>query len=409
MKKSEEFLKKYNMHHSQTDMEELILAHVEELKKARKGESSSISVIPSYFDLENYDESIHKVIAVDAGGTNLRIALVSFEEDEEPFVASKERYGMPGRDKRISSEDFFNELGELIDVIGDASDHIGISFAYKGQITPEKDYIIYKMCKEVDIPDIDGKSLADGINSYFIKKYGKAKKISAVNDTSACLIGSVSNTDLINNGACIGMVLGTGFNICYKEHMKNVKGFENSDKSDIVITESGFFDKIKRGAFDIKIDNESIIPGDHVYEKMISGKYLPIIYNECMKKALEDGYIASDEFIEEHADGRYLNHLLSIQPQDEEAEFAIEICSEICRRSAMLAAANVIGAVLVSVTDNKTAVIVPEGSTVLKMKDFLNNFEGYLTEYLTKKHGISFQIVTAENNVLKGTAKAVLM
>ena len=117
MKKSEEFLKKYNMHHSQTDMEELILAHFEELKKARKGESSSISVIPSYFDLENYDESIHKVIAVDAGGTNLRIALVSFEEDEEPFVASKERYGMPGRDKRISSEDFFNELGELIDVI----------------------------------------------------------------------------------------------------------------------------------------------------------------------------------------------------------------------------------------------------------------------------------------------------
>lgn len=409
MNKCDEFLKKYNMHWSQVDAEKLINSFIDEIGKARKKEESSISMIPSYLNLTSIDKSINKVVAVDAGGTNLRVSLVDIDDNNEPVIVSKDRYGMPGKDKQITAEDFFKELVDIIGVYSDTASHMGISFAYKGEITPEKDYIIYKMCKEVDITGIDGMSLSDGINTQYEKKYNKRLNISSVNDTTACLIGTVSNADIANFGACIGMVLGTGFNICYKENMKRVDGFSNEDKYDIVVTEAGFFDKLGRGVFDEKIDNESMLPYDHYFEKMISGKYLPIIYNECMKKALEEGIINSDEFIEEHCDGRYLNYLLEKDADTEEEIFAKSMSENICKRAALLAAASVAATVIASVENVKTAIIVPEGSTVLKMKDFLKNFECFLNEYLTDRHGISFRIQTAENSVLKGTSKAVLM
>lgn len=409
MDKCDEFLKRYNMHWSQVDVENLINNFIDEIKKARNNEESSISMIPSYLNLSTIDKSIEKVVAVDAGGTNLRVSLVDMDDNNEPFIVSKDRYGMPGKEKQITAEEFFKELVDIIGMYSDTTDCMGISFAYKGKITPEKDYIIYKMCKEVDISGIDGKSLSDGINEQYEKKYGKRMNISSVNDTTACLIGTVSNADIANFGACIGMVLGTGFNICYKENMKRTLSDSDEDKYDIIITEAGFFDKVSRGVLDEKIDNESMLPYDHYFEKMISGKYLPVIYNECMKKALEEGLISNDEFIEEHCDGRYLNYLLEKDANTEDELFAKSMSENICKRSAILAAASVAATVIASIEEVKTAIIVPEGSTVLKMKDFMKNFECFLNEYLTDKYGISFVIQTAENSVLKGTAKAVLM
>lgn len=409
MNKCDEFLKRYNMHWTQIDAQNLIENFIDEIQKSRNKQESSISMIPSYLNLTQVDKTVEKVVAVDAGGTNLRVSLVDMDENHEPYIVSKDRYGMPGKDKQITAEEFFKELVDIIGMYSDSTEYMGISFAYKGEITPEKDYIIYKMCKEVDITGIDGKSLSDGINEQYEKKYNKRLKISSVNDTTACLIGTVSNADIANFGACIGMVLGTGFNICYKENMKRVKGSSDSDLYDIVVTEAGFFDKLDRGVFDEKIDNESMIPYDHYFEKMISGKYLPIIYNECMKKALEEGLISDDEFIEEHCDGRYLNYLLEKDAMSEDEMFAKAVSENICKRSALLAALSVAATVIASVENVKTAIIVPEGSTVLKMKDFMKNFEYFLNEYLTDKHGISFVIQTAENSVLKGTAKAVLM
>ena len=400
MRETFDYLRGLSQDPDHIDCDKLLDAFMEELCAAERGEESSLSHIPSFLAASRRAETPRRVAAVDAGGTNLRIAVLESEGGGVPSIVSVKKYPMPGRDRPLSADEFFDTLAGLIDTDAPGIPDVGISFAYKGEITPGGDYIIEGMCKEVTVIGIEGRSLAEGLNDAFSRRGTSGRRIRTVNDTAACLMGSVSRQELFSCGAAVGMVLGTGFNICYRLDLKS----DDDIAPDIIVTESGFFDKIPRGEIDIELDRSSAIPGDHITEKMISGRYLSEIFNLVMDRAQRDGISVSPERAE---DSSYLDGLLRYSDED---SFERRVASGIVRRSAMIASVCVAASVIYSMReDSSDAVIVVEGSTVLRMCGFMDIFTGMLDRILTEKRGISYRIFSGDDSVLTGTAGAAMM
>ena len=173
---------------------------------------------------------------------------------------------------------------------------------------------------------------------------------------------------------------------------------------DIIVTESGFFDKIPREWVDLELDRGSAIPGDHIAEKMISGRYLSEIFNRLMDRAEREGMRVSPE---RAGDSSYLDALLR-GPEDD--SFERRAAARIVRRSAMIASVCVAASALYSMREGGSdAVIVVEGSTVLRMCGFLDIFTGMLDRILTQERGITYEIFSGDDSVLTGTAGAAMM
>ena len=382
------------------DYRELLGSFIGELTAAEAGKDSSLSFIPSYLAPSSDTKKQSRVAAVDAGGTNLRIAVLEASEGGVPVIVSASKYDMPGRDKALSSEVFFDTLAELMDTDAPCIPDVGVSFAYKGVITPEGDYIIEGMCKEVTVIGIEGKSLVGGLNAAFERRGSSPRRIRTVNDTAACLMGCVPSRRLFGCGSAVGMVLGTGFNICFRKDIS----LDDDIAPDIIVTESGFFDRIPRGKVDLELDEKSAIPGDHIAEKMISGRYLSEIFNMVMDRAVSDGITADRGRAD---DSGYLDMLLRTRG---EGDFARDTAYYIVKRSAMIAAVCVAASVIYSMREGGSdAVIAVEGSTVLRMCGFMDIFREMLDSILTKERGIRWEIMSGADSVLTGTAGAALM
>lgn len=394
-----EYMKRFSQEMGAIDYDVLLTSFIDELRLSEEGRESSLSYIPSYLSPAGRQRIPRRVAAVDAGGTNLRIAVLSAEEEQVPKIISVKKYPMPGRDRPLEAEEFFDTLAALMDTDAPDIGDVGVSFAYKGSITPEGDYIIDGMCKEVTVNGIEGKSLVKGLNDAFLRRGSAQRRIRTVNDTAACLMGCIPVKRLFEAGSAVGMVLGTGFNICYRKDDRTGDG----TPPDIIITESGFFDRIPRGMIDIELDQNSAIPGDHIAEKMISGKYLSEIFNLLMDHAAQEGLTEDTGRAEDSA---YLDALL----RSGEDTFAAGLARQIVERSARIAAVCVAGSVIASMREGGCdALIAVEGSTVLRMYGFMDIFRGMLDRLLMEERGITYGIFSGDESVLTGTASAALM
>ena len=76
--KAKEFLAKHRMGYDTIVLENEIDEYIDEMKKGLCGEPSSLLMLPSYLALQNDVQREKPVLCVDAGGTNLRIAVAKF-------------------------------------------------------------------------------------------------------------------------------------------------------------------------------------------------------------------------------------------------------------------------------------------------------------------------------------------
>ena len=76
-----EFIRKHKMEYTSIDVKNEMDTYIDEMKKGLCGEKSSLLMIPSYITLKSEVKREKPVICVDAGGTNLRVAVAKFSED----------------------------------------------------------------------------------------------------------------------------------------------------------------------------------------------------------------------------------------------------------------------------------------------------------------------------------------
>ena len=190
MEKAEIFLGAHKLRASDIDMDNLVELFHSEMLKGLKGEKSSLRMIPTYIEAENEFLKDTPVVAIDAGGTNFRAALVKFTSQGKLETDQVVSGSMPGLDREVSKKEFFDVMAGHIRQMAEKAERIGFCFSYPTEIFPDKDGRLLQFCKEVQAPEvigqIIGKSLLEALGS-------PEKKIVLLNDTVATLLAGKSH------------------------------------------------------------------------------------------------------------------------------------------------------------------------------------------------------------------------
>ncbi|MBN2544561.1 MAG: hexokinase [Spirochaetes bacterium] len=422
-KKVERFLKKYNLHHSLINIDHYSNLFIKEMKKGLLQKRSSLKMLPTFINTKEKIQSGQKIIVIDAGGTNLRIALVEFNKSFIPDVTYLKNFKMPGYKKEISSHDFFKMLKYYLKPIENLSGKIGFCFSYPTESNSDKDGKVISFSKEISINGLKGNYLGNTLNSYFKHK----KKIIVLNDTVAALLSGLIYKEK-KYDSYIGFILGTGTNCGYIGDYYNVKNRINYTQQ-VINIESGNFNKIKRGMIDIELDNNTDNPNSYTLEKMISGQYLGSLINSALKYAVHQnlfdknsGYkllkidnISTKE-LSDFLDNPFSSENIlsaSLDKKDDDNRVTLFLLIDNFIERAAKISAFILSAVSIYLNKGKNPIkpicFVCEGTTFNKLNNlkFKTNF--YLKNYLEHNKKIFFDIININNATLIGSAVAALI
>jgi hexokinase len=419
------FLKEHRLRACDIDMDNLVAIFHSEMLKGLSGEKSTLRMIPTYIEAENEFLKNTSVVAIDAGGTNFRSSLVSFNSEGKLEMGSIKNFRMPGLEKEVSKKEFFETMAGFIRPIAVKAGRIGFCFSYPTEIFPDKDGRLLQFCKEVQAPEvvgqIIGKSLLEALNT-------PEKKIVLLNDTVATLLAGKSASFARSYDSYIGFILGTGTNTCYIEANRNIlKNPElDPDKSMIINVESGNFGKAPRTDFDIAFDNTTMNPGNYTFEKMFSGGYFGGLCLFVLKAAAREGIFTNQisrcldnirELSAEEANSYVANInlkenvLTKCFTDEEDKKKSLYIIDNMIDRSARLVAANLAAVVLKTgkgTKPDRPVLMTIEGTTFYKLHNLKERFETYFTEYLHGDRKRYAEFTEVEQSSLIGAALAGL-
>lgn len=428
----DEYLRNYNMHPEDISIEELTEEILNDMRRGLSGEKSSLPMLPTYIETEKEIPSNKPVIVLDAGGTNLRIALVYFDSKKKPVIEDLITRRMPGSDREVTGEDFFYELAGALRPHLEKSDRIGFCFSYPSEMKPDKDGRVLKFSKEIRISGVIGKPIGKGLAEAIEKQGFKNKKrVVLLNDTVATLLAGRCLMAARIFDSYIGFIYGTGTNCCYIEKNENIKKLEDWNKSgeQIINVEAGSFSPSRRGFFEIEADKKTINPGDYKLEKMIAGRYFGMVCAEALHKAFDDGLIDRgileevdlssftldtkdiNEFLLNSQSGNtFISWLFSKASERQKAILGL-LFLRLVERASRITAAVLSAASIKSgrgLNPLRPILIIIEGTTYNFLRTLKQNTEFYLKKYLTDTRDVYFETASVENATLIGAAVAGL-
>jgi hexokinase len=426
MEKADRFLKDHRLRACDIEMDFLVELFLSEMKKGLKGEQSSLRMIPTYIEAENEFLKETPVIAIDAGGTNFRSALISFKTDGNLEIEGLENKLMPGLDREVTKTEFFQTMAGYIEQFAGRSNRIGFCFSYPTEIFPDKDGRLLQFCKEVRAPEvvgqIIGKSLLEALGS-------KEKMIVLLNDTVATLLAGKSRSFGKTYDSFMGFILGTGTNTCYIEANRNILKKPELDQTgnQIVNVESGNFGKAPRTDLDIMFDNTTNNPGNYTFEKMFSGGYFGGLCLTVLKAAATEGLLSAEagERLNDISDlttGEANNFVTNPDSADNiladrltevnDRRVTAYIIDTLIDRAAVLVAANLAAVVLKTgkgTSSERPVLITIEGTTFYKLHNLRIRFEKYFSEFLAGERKRYIEFTEVEQSSLIGAALAGLI
>ena len=440
-----EFARYYGFHYDQIDPVALVEDVLYDMERGLRGQHSSLPMIPAYISPLSGIIPGKTVIALDAGGTNLRSALVKFDESGKAVVEKSLKALMPGTSGQISANAFFDEIAAivapLIEEAEDKIEGIGFCFSYAMDITEEADGILLAFSKEVDVPEVIGKAIGAGLRDALVRRNIKPpERIVLLNDTVSTLLSGLSELPAhgglrrgedrygIEAGPVVGCILGTGYNTAYPETNIPKINFNSPANPQIVVCESGNFKHRYQGVLDIEYDSTTKAPGAYTMEKAASGAYLGPISFLFLKQAVKDGifsFARSDEFLswpflqtkdlnafmhEPLARQGPIGELFGLDERDALTSF-VYLTSLVTERGAIISAA-----VLAAAVEKAGAGFDPfvpvrvavEGTTYMIYKGMRKAMESHLHVMLNRRKPLSYCISPVEQASLLGAAVAAL-
>ncbi|TVR75245.1 MAG: hexokinase [Marinilabiliales bacterium] len=426
MSRAEQFLKTHKLRAEDVDIDTLITDFTDEMEKGLTGAEGSLRMIPTYIEADNEFLKEVPVLAIDAGGTNFRAALVKFDKSGRPEPFEIVNRGMPGLDGEISASEFFGTLADYIRPLAEQADRIGFCFSYPTEILPDRDGILLQFCKEVQAPEVVGKL----VGKTLLQTLGMPEKpIVLLNDTVATLLAGKSESFGRSYSSFIGFILGTGTNTCYIESNSAIRKNRELDntRSQIINIESGNFSRAPRTSLDVGFDNTTGNPGNYSFEKMFSGGYFGPLCLHVLKEAAGEGLfspeasekLAKVEKLSSEDAGLFAagitgnsNVLAGCFTGREDAEACRAIIDTLVDRAAKLVAANLAAVVLKcgkGQSPDKPVMMTIEGTTFYKLHNLKQRFEGYFSDYLTGEKKRYVEFTEVDNSSLLGAALAGLI
>ncbi len=417
------FLGRHNFSHHQ-DIDSVIEALLFDMNEGLLNRPSGEDMIKTYINPPSDAASGKSVIVIDAGGTNFRSCLVTFDSNGNPSIDFMEKTGMPGVERELSKKEFFEKIAENLEHLKDKSTNIGFCFSYPVEMQEDGDGILINFSKEVKAPEVEGCRIGKELEKA-LKDHGWKNKLHIVllNDTvSALLAGAAAPDEGMRYSSYVGFILGTGMNAAYIQSADTVYG---SLKTQIINCESGKFDKVARSDFDISFDKKSEKPGLGVMEKLCSGAYMgPVafevvttagkenLFSEKLSKRLSQldslTQIEMDSFLHSpYSTKSKLGSIMAELGEKEDYDILFQLLDSLTERCARMASSILASCVIKSgkgKTADEPVCILCNGTSFFKTYKVRQRVLGYLEEVLVKERGLYFDVISRENDITLGTA-----
>lgn len=422
----DKFLSEHKMRAADINFQNIIDLFTVDMLNGLAGKESTLRMIPTYIEADNQFLTGVPVVAVDAGGTNFRSALVEFNNHGKLGITNLVNAKMPGLEGEITKDEFFRIIAGYVKSNAELADRIGFCFSYPTEILPDRDGRLLQFCKEVQAPEVVGTLIGKNL----LETLGmQEKQIVLLNDTVATLLAGKSASFGRVYDSFIGFILGTGTNTCYIESNRNISKVKNLDpaKSQIINIESGNFRKVPQTDLDIMFDKTTVNPGDYKFEKMFAGGYFGGLCLSILKSAASEGVFTTttaakilelddlssedlNNFVLKPVSGR--GPLLPCIMEMTDEVNCIEIIECLIDRAAKLVAANM-AAVILKTGRGKSAdrpiLITVEGTTFYKLHKLRPFFEKYLSDYLSDDRKRFYEFTEVKQSSLVGAALAALI
>ncbi|GAA5920610.1 hypothetical protein JCM1841_001473 [Sporobolomyces salmonicolor] len=250
-------------------------------------------MIPSYIQQIPNGSEKGTFLALDLGGTNLRVCEVTLLGDKK-WTMKQQKYKVSDALKMGdvttlfdyiagSVDHFLTEIGT--DAAEDEKLHLGFTFSFPVLQTALAAGTLINWTKGFECKNAVGKDVVQLLQEALDRKHIHVRCSALVNDTCGTLMAAAYE----RGDALCGGIFGTGTNGAYVEEVAKITKMgikEDELEKDrqagldkmVVNTEWGAFDNERKvmpfTVFDSRVDRISINPRKQAYEKMISGMYL---------------------------------------------------------------------------------------------------------------------------------------
>jgi len=422
-----DWLKKQKVAAEAYNANQLLDRFLTEMERGLNGAESSLAMIPAYVGTEGVVKPEISVAVIDAGGTNLRIGIARFNAAGEIELSHFSKQPMPGRDRERSAAEFYTVLVDALEPLKDEFEQIGFCFSYPATILPNFDGRLLHWTKEVKIPELVGKNIGSGLLAALEEHGISGKRIVLLNDTVATLLAGLAEGQNFKASSYIGFILGTGTNTAYVERNKNIGKLAEplGHGSQVINIESGGFAEFERGPADLQLDERSENPGQHIFEKTISGVYMGPLSLELLQALIPEGIFSNsgsaalsimNELSTIHIDnlaagnGRDTGVLGTEAFSNADREIMKTVFAAVVDRAALLTAVNISAAVIKSGAgqDAERPVCVNiDGSTYYKTYQLADRVQDHLGKLLAPR-GLHIHCIQIEDAPIAGAAIAGL-
>ncbi|KAF9045384.1 hexokinase [Panaeolus papilionaceus] len=249
-------------------------------------------------------------LAVDLGGTNLRVCLVTIQ-GEGKFEMTQSKYRLTEEQKQEDGQKLFDFCAECLKTFIDnsiAEGHghfqlaegkkipLGFTFSYPCSQDKIDHGVLIRWTKGFGAANTEGRDVAAMFRASLEKHQLPVELTALINDTTGTLIAS----HYVDPRTKIACIFGTGCNAAYMEHVKDIPKLKDlgiDDSADIAINcEWGAFDSFEhehlpRTKYDVMVDESSNKPAEQAFEKLISGRYLGEVLRLIICELIDEGVL----------------------------------------------------------------------------------------------------------------------
>ncbi|XP_012618110.2 hexokinase HKDC1 [Microcebus murinus] len=260
---------------------------------------ATVKMLPTYVCGMPDGTEKGKFLALDLGGTNFRVLLVKIRSGRRSVRMYNKIFAIPLEIMQGTGEELFDHIvqciADFLDYMGlkGAQLPLGFTFSFPCRQTSIDKGTLVGWTKGFKATDCEGEDVVDMLREAIKRRNEFDLDIVAiVNDT----VGTLMTCGYEDPNCEIGLIAGTGSNLCYMEEMRNIELVEGDEGKMCINTEWGGFgdngciDDI-RTQYDTEVDEGSLNPGKQRYEKMTSGMYLGEIVRQILIDLTKQGLL----------------------------------------------------------------------------------------------------------------------
>ncbi|KAG1780376.1 hypothetical protein EV702DRAFT_1082469 [Suillus placidus] len=267
-----------------------------EISDGLSGYGRPMAMIPTFVKGVPDGSETGTFLALDLGGTNLRVCEVTLLGDKT-FSLRQQKYKVSEALKTGEVTTLFDYLADSVDAfLTDTASQghdshvshpdedspyvpLALTFSFPVEQSALDSGVLLTWTKGFSAKNAIGKDVVKLLQDAFDRKHIHVKCVALVNDT----VGALLSRAYTSGGCILGAIFGTGTNGAYVEEVSKITKLRQNPTvaaggEMIVNTEWGGFNNSRSALpttpYDNKLDRESINPGFQAFEKFISGMYL---------------------------------------------------------------------------------------------------------------------------------------